>query len=330
MIIYLTHCGHWACALKTFFVLLALPVALAAFAQSEAARCPLPPVKPTPQTMQALVKTAKDRGFLWKIEKDGRAGYLYGSIHLGKLEWLVPGPKTMAALRASDVIALELDILEPQALAQMSDISALGIHSVELPPHLKQRMDTIARALCVPVAALAGMHPMMQMATLQVFDARFSGLEMNYGTEVFLSDYARSERKPAESLETAAGQMHALLDGDTEEIIEAVENGMTFFEGGKQRTQTERLINAWAAGNLDELQRYESWCECTNSEADRKYMKGLLDDRNPHLAAGIDRMFRNGKAIFAAVGALHMTGANALPKLLKAMGYKVERVAFGP
>jgi hypothetical protein len=43
-----------------------------------------PACEPTTNEVQALAKEARDRGFLWKIQKDGHTGYLYGSIHLGK------------------------------------------------------------------------------------------------------------------------------------------------------------------------------------------------------------------------------------------------------
>jgi uncharacterized protein len=55
----------------------------------------------------------------------------------------------------------------------------------------------------------------------------------------------------------------------------------------------------------------------------------LNDERNPGLAAGIDKLMGDGKPVFAAVGALHMTGLKAVPTLLAQMGYKVERVSFG-
>jgi len=38
---------------------------------------------------------------------------------------------------------------------------------------------------------------------------------------------------------------------------------------------------------LDELQRYPEWCECNDTEAERRYWHRLGDDRNPGLADGI-------------------------------------------
>lgn len=86
--------------------------------------------------MQALAKEARDRGFLWKIQKDGHTGYLYGSIHLSKRKWGVPGPTTITALQSSEVIALELDVLDTEIQAQLADPSRFGIKHVSLQPPL--------------------------------------------------------------------------------------------------------------------------------------------------------------------------------------------------
>jgi len=73
---------------------------------------------------------------------------------------------------------------------------------------------------------------------------------------------------------------------------------------------------------------FYDWCECMGSEIERQYMKRLLDDRNPALSLRIDALHRSGQRVFAAVGSLHMVGANGLPALMKKLGYQVESVDF--
>lgn len=106
----------------TLLVMLLLPFRL--YAQPEKPGCPPPPPEPTMDEVHTMLKSAKDRGVLWKFEKNGRTGYLYGSLHIGKRDWMVPGPKTIAALQSSDVIALELDVLAPKVQAQMFNPSS--------------------------------------------------------------------------------------------------------------------------------------------------------------------------------------------------------------
>ena len=88
------------------------------------------------------------------------------------------------------------------------------------------------------------------------------------------------------------------------------------------------LAEAWAAGDLQTLERYAQWCECADTDEQRAWLRRLNDDRNPQLAAGIDALHARGHKVFAAVGALHMTGAQALPRLLQQRGYQVQRGGF--
>ncbi len=313
-------------------VLAGLLICPTAIAQKEpqtvSQSCPAPPTQPTPEKIQALFKVAKDRGFLWKFEKNGRTGFLYGTVHINKLEWSFPGPKTIAAIRDSDLIAFELDVLDPQIQAQMSNPAISGIKNVPLPQPLKQRMEAVARRVCAPLEALAAMHPIMQMVTVTLLDARFAQFEIGYGSEIFMAGFARGAKKTTTSLETAELQMRALFAGDADEVIASVESGLTLFESGRQREQTARLLSVWATSNFTDLQQYEKWCECATTDADRRFLKRINDDRNTGLAASIDKLHHEGRRVFAAIGALHMVGPNAVPKLLADMGHKVERVAF--
>src|SRR5262245_22339327 len=69
--------------------------------------CPPSPPTPTSAALQDAVRNARDRGALWLFEKDGRRGYLYGTIHVGKLEWAMPGRLVGQAIREADTIAIE-------------------------------------------------------------------------------------------------------------------------------------------------------------------------------------------------------------------------------
>jgi uncharacterized protein len=302
--------------------------ATTAFAQKDAPNCPAPLAQPSQEKVQELAKSAKNHGFLWKLEKDGRTSYLYGTMHVNKLEWSMPGPKVVAAMRDADVVAFELDVLDAQIQAQMADPSKLGIKNVDLPAKQKQRIEAVATRACAPMAALAGMHPVMQVMSISIFEARFENLEIAYGSEVVLSSIAHGTKKNVVSLETPELQMRALVPDETSAILDIIESGLKTYEAGKQRTQFQRMHKMWSSSNLAELEKYEQWCECVNNETDRKFLKRINEDRNPGLAAGVDKLHRDGKRVFAAVGALHMAGAKGIPALLKEKGYKVERVEF--
>jgi uncharacterized protein len=299
-----------------------------AFAQQEAQACPAPPAAPTQEVIKELAKNAKDRGLLWKIEKDGRTSYLYGTIHINTLDWMMLGAKTATALRDSDVLAVEIDVLDPKVQGVMKDLSKLGIKNVELPEKQKLRIAAVAKKVCAPVEVLATMHPTLQFATLALLDARFSKLEMAYGSEVVLIQTAQALKKPVESLETAELQMRTLTSGEPEEIISNIESGLAAFERGSGRKIMERIHRLWGDSNLVEFEKYEEWCECLRTSAERKFENRINADRNLGMAASIDKLHRDGKKVFTAVGSLHMIGPKGIPALMKNMGYKVERVSF--
>ena len=92
-----------------------LPLAAAHGADAAAgSACPPAPQPLTSENLSAGIRTAKDHGFLWRVTKDGRSSYLYGTIHAARAEWMYPGPVTLDALQRSDTLALELDVLDPR------------------------------------------------------------------------------------------------------------------------------------------------------------------------------------------------------------------------
>ncbi|MGL4230703.1 MAG: TraB/GumN family protein, partial [Casimicrobium sp.] len=297
-----------------------------AWANEPAPSCPPPPAMPEAAKMQELAKNAKDRGFLWKISKDGRSSYLYGTIHTNTLDWMMFGPKTMAAIRESDAIAVELNPLDPEVQSAMLDPEKQGIKSPPLNDALKARLNTLLKRTCAPLQFFEKQPAMMQVAGAMMFDARFIGLEASYGSEMFLIGLAQGAKKPLASLETAARQMRALVGNDTS--TDMIESSLAQVETGKARKMLSRMHAAWGAGNANDFDNMGAWCECLDTETDRKYMQRLNDDRNPDLAKGIDKLHGEGKRVFAAVGTLHMFGAKGLPKLMRDMGYTVERVAY--
>jgi uncharacterized protein YbaP (TraB family) len=318
----MTH-RSWRGAL---FALLALLAATGAAAQQPAA-CPPTPQPPSAEQIQAAQQRARDRGFLWRVQRDGRSAWLFGTIHLGRPMWLFHGPQVRQALAASDTLALEIDVSDTAALMQAA---AAAPAAAPLPLALRQRLERQALAACLPAPLMAQQHPVMQLTTLAMITARWEGLDAAYGQEFLLAAHARAHRLPVVALETPERQMQALIPPAGTPLEGLVARGLDQLEQGVARRITARLVAAWERGDLAELEDYERWCECVASAEERALMRRLNDERNPAMAERIDALHRDGKRVFVAVGALHMTGPQGLPKLLRERGYSVERVAFAP
>src|SRR5687767_15977641 len=102
-------------ALACLFLAAALLAPRTASADAPPA-CPPAAQAPTPEQAQAGMKAARDRGFLWRVQKDGRSSWLFGTVHIAKPDWMYPGPALLGALRASGLVAVELDVLDPDII----------------------------------------------------------------------------------------------------------------------------------------------------------------------------------------------------------------------
>jgi uncharacterized protein YbaP (TraB family) len=305
---------------------LALAAVLLASAASAQTACPPTVQMPSAEQVQSSAKAARDRGFLWRISKGGRSSYLYGTIHIGRFEWAFPGKTVTRALLDADTLALEVDLTDP-AIAKAA--TATAGKRPELPAALRERLERQFSAACVPSAALASFHPVMQAITLTVLAARWDGLDPSYAQELSLAGIARAMQRPIVSLETVQSQLDALVPTEEQAVFAMVERTLEQLERNRVRPMFARMGSAWENGDLAELESYERWCDCVGTDDERALMTRLNDGRNPHLAEGIDSLHRQGKKVFAAVGALHMTGPKALPRLMAERGYTVERIAFG-
>ena len=294
--------------------------------------CPPQAQIPDPAAVEKLIRTARDRGVLWRLEKDGNTSWLYGTIHIAQREWLVPGPTVLQALKASDTLALELNLLDPQVQGEIASAmqrsAADKAGKPSLPQPLQDRLAKIRRSECVD-ELIGSMRPEAQVVTLATLMARREGLDPTYGIDIWLAGTAVAMRKPIIGLESVKTQLKILVADDRAKMLETVERGLDQLERADAPALLTRLASAWADGRMALLESYPQWCECLSTPAERRTYDEMVNGRNPGIARAIVKEIQAGKSLFAAVGALHMVGSQGLPALLKRQGFKVTRVEFG-
>ena len=299
----------------------------AASAPGAPSTCPPVAQAPTSEQIQAAQRDARDRGLLWRITKQGRSSYLFGTMHLGRMPWIFPGPRLQEALAQTDTLALEIDLTDP-ALLQNPPGAATA--AMPLPDGLRTRLSRQIAAACVPAAALQRLNPLMQAITLTVLSARWEGLDSNFGQEIVLAATARVQQRPIVALESAQSQLAVLLPSDPAESQRLLDQTLEQLEKGRARVLMRRLAEAWAEGRFSEIENYAQWCECADTPQDRAFLHRLNDERNGPMAERIDALHTEGKRVLVAVGALHMTGEQGLPRLMATRGYTVERLVPAP
>lgn len=279
--------------------------------------------------VQNGVRNARDHGFMWRISKDGHTSYLYGTMHVGKPDWAFPGPNMTRALRATDTVALELDMSDAGIRRDMAKGMAL-LHPLSLPASLEKRMRQQADAACVPYASLAKLSPEFQITILTMMAGRWDGLDASYAIDSVLAGLGHGAKKYVVSLETPEAQLRLLQMKDAQGTITFVRESLDELETERSRNLLKRISRMWADADHAGMEHYSEWCDCLNTENERELMKRILDERNPALADSIDTLHASGKRVFAAVGSLHMFGPSGLPLLMSKRGYRVERVELKP
>ena len=298
-------------------------------ARADTPACAPPAQAPDDTALAALQRDARDHGMLWRITRDGRTSWLYGTLHVGRRAWAAPGPVVRRALAASQLLAVELDPTDPGTQAQLQARLAPDPR-LSLTPELDARLAVQLERACLPPAMARQVAPDLLGPLLMLAAARPDGYEAAFGIDLALIRAARARGTPVHALETAALQLDSLLSRTDAELRSGLDATLTALERGEVRPMMARLAQLWADGRDDELARYADWCACAETPDDRARLARLLDGRNPGLADGIERLHADGRAVFAAVGSLHLVGPAGLPALLAARGFTVAREPLPP
>jgi uncharacterized protein len=280
--------------------------------------CPPVAVAPDAATLARWQAQARERGLLWRYEKDGRSGWLFGTMHVGRAEWSVPGPALASALAQADRLVLEIDPLAADLGPALREAPAAAAPAV--PPALAARLQVQRQRACVG-HQLDDLAPAMQALSLLALSGRAVGLDPAWGQEPVLSGRFHGERRPVESIETAAQQVDALMGDD--DPLQALAQSLDELESPASLEVVRRLAEAWAAGDRATLADYPHWCRCAETPEQRALLDRVLVQRNARMAEHIERLHAAGARPVVAVGALHMVGDEGLPARLQRAGFRL-------
>jgi uncharacterized protein YbaP (TraB family) len=229
-----------------------------------------------------------------------------------------------AAFDASDRLAVEIDLMDPNVKQRVAESENAPENNLPLPDQLLKRIETFAERVCFPLSVLDKWPLRLKLAALAMHMSMSDGLYPQAGVDAYLSSLARDSGKPVVSLE---GPERVKVDDAADRIVLAT-GGIEGLESGRTRELGLRSAEVWAESRYDDFLRYKEWCECFDTDADRRHWGRFIEDRNQVMAQGIDALHEMGHSVFAAVGYAHMVGDRGLPGLLEEMGYQVEFVVF--
>lgn len=264
------------------------------------------------------------RPALWKLADQDTTIYLFGTIHVlpKDVDWRTPALEQ--AIASSQELVLETETADLQRTAQvmMSIGVSPGLKPLRerVPEAKRARLDEVVAASGFPMAALDRMETWAAALMLTAASLRKMGLATEQGVEQGLAGTYEGAKKKVLGLETAEIQLGffdklseqsqlTLLDGALEDPAEA-------------RKQFEAMMAAWRRGDVDAIARTFDEETLLN----RELREVLMTRRNAVWANWLAKRLDQPGTLMVAVGAGHLAGQDSVQAMLKARGFKVQRV----
>ena len=261
---------------------------------------------------------------LWKVEKDGKSSYLFGSIHLGSQDMYPLSKAVKDAYTNSDNLVVEID-LKPGDEAKMQPlVQELGLNmTAPLESRLSPKTLAIYKQACtqksLPCEQFAPFEAWLLSLQLSVMKIQQLGYKEELGIDKHFLSMAHKSNKKVISLETADAQLRMLGGFNQKQqelmLVQSLE---------ATNEEVNQLFKAWKVGDDEALVKMFKK-DIEKAEAKVIY-KTMITDRNHAMAKGIKQELIAGKSLFVVVGAGHIVGETGLVNLLKKDGYKLSQL----
>jgi uncharacterized protein len=273
-----------------------------------------------------LAATGQGKPALWQVTgTSGHRAYIFGTVHL-----LPPGtiwhtPVIETAIQQSGSLVTEVTSLDNKAavaktFTAMSASPGLPPLEKRVPPELVDTLDNALDDAGTPAEARGTLESWAAAMAIASAVSDDLGMEASSGVEPILQSRFRTKSKPHYGLETIArqfGYFDQLPEAEQRQLLTATLRGTK-----NARTDMQKMLDYWMRGDVDALLKNSESTVLSSPEL----RATLLDNRNRAWADKIAKMIDQGRAPFVAVGAAHVAGPCGLPALLKAKGYKIERI----
>ena len=262
--------------------------------------------------------TGSSHPLFWSVEKDGKATYLLGTMHVGVDAVSKLPPEVWRKLDAAPVFAMETDPADPAMQTLAAPSTGATLHA-QLGDDYWKKLET--ELTPETAARLDHAKPMIAAVTLSV-----KGMPETEPMDGALEAVAVREKKEIVFLEPAAKQL-AILDKwlDIRTIKDLLDHP------GQAAAHGSELLAAYLEGDLVKMitlaeseRATAKAAGFTDAEYDQE-MAELLYDRNASWIDAIEKLHTRGDG-FVAVGALHLIGERSVLDLLAHRGYAVTRV----
>jgi uncharacterized protein YbaP (TraB family) len=261
-----------------------------------------------------------ENSLLWRISGKGlkQDSYLFGTIHIICEEQFWMEPKIEKALESAQVLALEIDMTDPNLMAEMQQLS--------INPGFKNIKGEFTDKQAAALSGFLTQHygaGLDQLGILKPFVLssmvmiKMLPCEQQSSYETFFTEKAKSQGKKVIGLETAAFQI-GMFDQIPQKI--QIDDLAEMVTEKDALAELNQLVETYLSQDLDKIYQI-----ITDNEMFQQYGDLLLKERNENWIPKIEELIQNQSA-FIAVGAGHLPSDFGVIQLLRKAGYKVEAV----
>ena len=261
---------------------------------------------------------------LWEVTGNGlkKSSYLYGTIHLICPDHFFVNDVTKKAFEKAEQLVLELDVSDPDEIAQMAKVIFLPegeTLSSYMDEESKELVDAFLKSkVGIGLSAIDNFKPVAINSMIMPSLLACVGNEQPASYERTFMQMAKEQEMELVPLEKVKEQMDVFDKLPNE--IQAKEIVETIKDPAKYKEEWDQMVNAYKAQDVDKV--YQLFTETVE---DQDYTDRLVTDRNKNWIPDIEKLAKD-KSSFIAVGAAHLGGPEGVIKLLRKKGYRVKPV----
>jgi len=264
---------------------------------------------------------------VWKVTNGENTLYLAGTIHvLSKND--LPLPKEFdQVFQQADKVILETDLTALQT-PEMQQAMANAI--TYAPPqsllnHISKDTQSQLQTFCdtrgIPLTHLLPYKPGMVISILTMAELQRLGID-GKGVDEIYEQKALTEGKYIGELETPLMQLEFLANLGTNNPDALIQYSLK--DTDKLKHYFKDMVSAWRAGDMKKLEQAAQVEELI--ETFPEIYQELLVERNQNWLTQIEAMLKDKPTEMVLVGALHLAGKDSVLGMLRAKGYKIEKL----
>lgn len=276
-----------------------------------------------PASAASISVTIHAHPALWHVQGPEGEAYLFGSIHLlpKNIAWRTKDVN--AAIARANVFVFEVST-DDKAQAEIRDLIAQegmlkpgeSLRAM-LPASSKPDFDAAIAKANLSIDVVDHEKPWLVSLQLLVAEAGAKQYSPDAGVDHAVMAIAAQKHKPSRYFETIEQQFRLLAGGSDAVQLSEFESDLKDFQ--QSDDDLAPMVDAWSKGQEEKLAGLMN--EDLADEPEAK--KALLTDRNQNWVTQIEALLKEKKVFFITVGAGHLAGADGVPAMLRAAGYKV-------